>query len=92
MAGPGNGGHANKYGPSDLRRRSTVENISEGNGLAGQGYGYLGLISAHLRGVMAVGWRAPDQMVIMHIAPGQMPNDNARWGGCFEIVTEPRVV
>ena len=45
--------------------------------MAGQGYRYLGLISAHLRGSMTVGWRAPDRMVDMHIVPSQMSNDNA---------------
>ena len=80
-----------KSGPSDLRRRSTAKDTSEGDRVVGQGYGYLGLNPAHLRGAMTVGWRAPDRMVDMHITPGQMSHDNAQWGGGFEIVTEPRV-
>ena len=66
--------------------------MSEGDGLVGQGYGYLGLNPAHLRGVMIVGWRAPDRTVDMNITLGQISNDSARWGGGFEIVIEPRVV
>ena len=66
-----------KSGLSDIRRRSMAEDASEGDGLVGQGYRYLGLNPAHLRGAMIVGWRAPDQMVDMNITLGQILNDNA---------------
>ena len=69
-----------------------AEDVSEGDGLAGQGYRYLGLNPAHLRGAMTIGWRSPNRTVDMNIALGQILNDNARWGGGFEIVIEPNVV
>lgn len=59
--------------------------------MVGQGYSCLRLISAHLWGAVTVGWRALDRTVDMHIAPNQILNDNARWGGVFEIVTKPHV-
>ena len=60
--------------------------------MVGQGYGCLGLIAMHLWGAMTIGWRAPYRTVDMNIVLCQMSNDNARWGGSSEIVTEPRLV
>ena len=63
-----NGGTRIKFGPFDLRRRSTVMDASEGKWMVGQGHKYIRLSPAQLRGAITVGWLAPDQTMYNNIA------------------------
>lgn len=60
---PVKGGTGVKSGLSDLRRRSMVGNVAEGNRWWARGTTCLGLTFMQLCGAMTVGWKIVDQMV-----------------------------
>lgn len=68
-----------RYGPFDLRARSTVKNTSGDNKTVGQGRDKLGLMFVQPRGMMTIRWRPSDQTADSDIAAHPESNNNARW-------------